>query len=172
MISKLEKLLGPIANKLAQQRHLQAISSGMMMSLGLIVVGSVFLIIANPPINLDLVDLNTGNIFLKFLISWKQFALANYDVLTLPYNYTMGLVGLISAFGVAYCLAESYKMKASVYGIISMCTFLIGCSSIKGWSYYNELFRCGWSICCFNNFINISRDFTSSQSSNSLYFSR
>lgn len=78
MISKLEKLLGPIANKLAQQRHLQAISSGMMMSLGLIVVGSVFLIIANPPINLDLVDLNTGNIFLKFLISWKQFALANY----------------------------------------------------------------------------------------------
>ena len=76
MISKLEKLLGPIANKLAQQRHLQAISSGMMMSLGLIVVGSVFLIIANPPINLDLVDLNTGNIFLKFLISWKQFALA------------------------------------------------------------------------------------------------
>lgn len=79
MISKLEKLLGPIANKLAQQRHLQAISSGMMMSLGLIVVGSVFLIIANPPINLDLVDLNTGNIFLKFLISWKQFALANYE---------------------------------------------------------------------------------------------
>ena len=118
MISKLEKLLGPIANKLAQQRHLQAISSGMMMSLGLIVVGSVFLIIANPPINLDLVDLNTGNIFLKFLISWKQFALANYDVLTLPYNYTMGLVGLISAFGVAYCLAESYKMKASVYEVL------------------------------------------------------
>ena len=80
MISKLEKLLGPIANKLAQQRHLQAISSGMMMSLGLIVVGSVFLIIANPPINLDLVDLNTGNIFLKFLISWKQFALANFTI--------------------------------------------------------------------------------------------
>ena len=131
MISKLEKLLGPIANKLAQQRHLQAISSGMMMSLGLIVVGSVFLIIANPPINLDLVDLNTGNIFLKFLISWKQFALANYDVLTLPYNYTMGLVGLISAFGVAYCLAESYKMKASVYGIISMCTFLMVAAPLK-----------------------------------------
>ena len=131
MISKLEKLLGPIANKLAQQRHLQAISSGMMMSLGLIVVGSVFLIIANPPINLDLVDLNTGNIFLKFLISWKQFSLANYDVLTLPYSYTMGLVGLISAFGVAYCLAEGYKMKASVYGIISMCTFLMVAAPLK-----------------------------------------
>lgn len=131
MVEKLEKLLGPMANKLAQQRHLQAISSGMMMSLGLIVIGSIFLIVANPPINLDLVDLNTGNVFLKFLISWKQFAVANYDVLTLPYNYTMGLVGLISAFGVAYCLAESYKMKASVYGIISMCTFLMVVAPLK-----------------------------------------
>ena len=103
MIEKLEKVLEPFANKLAQQRHLQAISSGMMMPLGLIVIGSLFLIVANPPINLDLVDLHTGNIFLKALIGWKQFAVANYDVLTLPYNYTMGLVGLISAFGIAYC---------------------------------------------------------------------
>lgn len=131
MISKLETVLGPFADKLAKQRHLQAISSGMMMSLGLIVVGSIFLIIANPPINLDLVDLNTGNVFMKMLISWKQFAVANYDVLTLPYNYSMGLVGLISAFGVAYCLAESYQMKASVYGIISMCTFLMVAAPLK-----------------------------------------
>lgn len=42
MIEKLEKLLEPFANKLAQQRHLQAISSGMMMPLGLIVIGSLF----------------------------------------------------------------------------------------------------------------------------------
>ena len=131
MIEKLEKLLEPFANKLAQQRHLQAISSGMMMPLGLIVIGSLFLIVANPPINLDLVDLHTGNIFLKVLISWKQFAVANYDVLTLPYNYTMGLVGLISAFGIAYCLAESYQMKSAVYGIIAMCTFLMVSAPLK-----------------------------------------
>ena len=131
MIEKLEKVLEPFANKLAQQRHLQAISSGMMMPLGLIVIGSLFLIVANPPINLDLVDLHTGNIFLKALIGWKQFAVANYDVLTLPYNYTMGLVGLISAFGIAYCLAESYQMKSAVYGIIAMCTFLMVSAPLK-----------------------------------------
>ena len=56
-MSKLEKLLAPLANKLGNQRHLQAISNGMMMSLALIVVGSIFLIVANPPINLDLVCL-------------------------------------------------------------------------------------------------------------------
>ena len=107
MIEKLEKLLEPFANKLAQQRHLQAISSGMMMPLGLIVIGSLFLIVANPPINLDLVDLHTGNIFLKALISWKQFAVANYDVLTLPYNYTMGLVwSLFQHLVLLYCFSR------------------------------------------------------------------
>ena len=95
MIEKLEKLLEPFANKLAQQRHLQAISSGMMMPLGLIVIGSLFLIVANPPINLDLVDLHTGNIFLKVLIILKQFSVANYDLLNLKYNYKMGIVCII-----------------------------------------------------------------------------
>lgn len=46
MISCLERMLAPLANKLGNQRHLQAISNGMMMSLALIVVGSIFLIIA------------------------------------------------------------------------------------------------------------------------------
>ena len=73
LVNKLDHLLAPLANKLGQQKHLQAISDGMMMSLALIVVGSIFLIIANPPINLDIVDLNTSNIFLKFMISWKQW---------------------------------------------------------------------------------------------------
>ena len=68
MISCLERMLAPLANKLGNQRHLQAISNGMMMSLALIVVGSIFLIIANPPINLDIVDLNTSNIFMKMMM--------------------------------------------------------------------------------------------------------
>lgn len=130
-IEKLDAFLAPFADRLGKQRHLQAISSGMMMSLGLIVVGSIFLIIANPPINLDIVDANTSNVFLKMLIGWKEFAVANYDALTTPYNFTMGIVGLITAFGVAYCLAESYKMKAATYGIISMTTFLMVAGTIK-----------------------------------------
>ena len=125
MISRLEEFLSPFAIKLGNQRHLQAISNGMMMSLALIVVGSIFLIIANPPINLDIVDLNTGNIFLKAMIAWKQWAVANYNTITIPYTMTMGLIGLVTSFGVAYCLAESYKMKAAINGIISMCVFLM-----------------------------------------------
>lgn len=125
MINKLEKWLSPLSTKLGNQRHLQAISNGMMMSLALIVVGSIFLIIANPPVNLELVDMNTSNIFMKGLISWKQWAVANYNTITIPYTMTMGLIGLVTAFGVGYCLAESYKMKAAISGIISMCVFLM-----------------------------------------------
>ena len=130
-MSKLEKLLAPLANKLGNQRHLQAISNGMMLSLALIVVGSIFLIVANPPINLDLVDLNTGNIFLKALIGWKQWAVANYDVITIPYTMTMGLIGLVTAFGVSYSLAEGYKMKSAINGIIAMCVFLMIAAPVK-----------------------------------------
>lgn len=125
MISRLEQLLSPLGNKLGNQRHLQAISNGMMMSLALIVVGSIFLIIANPPINLDIVDMNTGNIFLKAMIAWKQWAVANYNTITIPYTMTMGLIGLVTAFGVAYSLAETYQMKSAINGIISMCVFLM-----------------------------------------------
>ena len=122
MIEKLEKVLEPFANKLAQQRHLQAISSGMMMPLGLIVIGSLFLIVANPPINLDLVDLHTGNIFLKALIGWKQFAVANYDVLTLLF---------------------SRKLSNEISCLWNYCYvyFLNGVSTIKRWWYFNKLFR-------------------------------
>ena len=125
MIEKLEKILAPLADKLGRQRHLQAISDGMMMSLALIVVGSIFLIIANPPINLDLVDLNTSNIFLKALISWKQWAVANYNTITIPYTMTMGLIGLMTSFGVAYSLAQKYQMNTAINGIISMSVFLM-----------------------------------------------
>ena len=125
MISCLERMLAPLANKLGNQRHLQAISNGMMMSLALIVVGSIFLIIANPPINLDIVDLNTSNILMKMMIGWKQWAVANYNTITIPYTMTMGLIGLVTAFGVSYSLAESYKMKSAINGIIAMCVFLM-----------------------------------------------
>ena len=118
MINKLEEILSPIGAKLGNQRHLQAISSGMMMSLALIVVGSLFLIVANPPINLDLVNLNTSNIIIKGLIAWKQWAVANYSAITVPYTYTLGLIGLFTSFGVAYSLASTYQMKAAINGII------------------------------------------------------
>ncbi|WP_349763428.1 PTS transporter subunit EIIC [Fusobacterium sp. SYSU M8D902] len=130
-LEKLEKVLLPIGSKIANQKHLQAISVGMMMTLALIVVGSLFLIVANPPINLDMVDLNTSNVFLKFMISWKQFAVANYDIITRPFNFTMGVVGLMTAFTIAYSLANEYKLNNLTSGLISMVIFLMIAAPIE-----------------------------------------
>lgn len=130
-LERLEKVLLPIGSKLGSQKHLQAISVGMMMTLALIVVGSLFLIVANPPINLELVDPNTSNIFLQFMIGWKKFALENYDIITKPFNFTMGVVGLMTAFTIAYSLANEYKLNNLTSGLISMTTFLMIAAPIE-----------------------------------------
>ena len=41
-LDKLDRVLSPIGSKLGNQRHLKAISAGMMMPLALIVVGAYF----------------------------------------------------------------------------------------------------------------------------------
>ena len=46
---------------------------------------------------------------------------------------TMGIVGMMSAFAIAYCLASEYKMKASISGLISTAMFLMICApSVDG----------------------------------------
>ena len=133
LLEKLDKILSPIGAKVGNQIHLKSISNGMMMTLPLIVVGSIFLILANPPVNPDLVNPETANIFMKFMLSWKEFAVDNYQTLTTPYNMTMGIVGMMSAFAIAYCLASEYKMKASISGLISTSMFLMICApSVDG----------------------------------------
>lgn len=127
-LEKLDKVLSPIGDKLGRQRHLNAISTGMMMTLPLIVVGSLFLIIANPPINPELVDPNNANVFVKFLLSWKEFAVANYATITAPFDMTMGLLGVMSSFAIAYTLASDYKMNAAMSGLISTALFFMICA--------------------------------------------
>ena len=67
-LDKLDRVLSPIGSKLGNQRHLKAISDGMMMPLALIVVGALFLVIANPPINPDLVNADTANLLRDYYL--------------------------------------------------------------------------------------------------------
>lgn len=132
-LEKLDCVLSPIGNKLGNQIHLKAISTGMMFGLPFIVVGSLFLIFANPPINLDLYNPETANFFVRFLASWKEFSVANYDLLTAPYNMTMGILGLICAFGIAYSLARDYQLNAAMNGMMSVSIFmLVAAYSVEG----------------------------------------
>jgi len=67
LVIKLNEILSPLAAKIGNQRHLKAISSGMMFSLPFIVIGSFFLIFANPPINIDRYNPETANYFMQFM---------------------------------------------------------------------------------------------------------
>lgn len=131
ILQKLDEKLTPFGNRMGNQRHLKAISNGMMFGLPFIVVGSFFLIFANPPINMDLYNESTANFFLRFLASWKSFATAHYGQITLPYDMTMGIFSLISTFGISYSLAKEYKMNPPMTGFISVVTFLIVCGNFS-----------------------------------------
>lgn len=130
MVEKLNRMLSPLAAKLGNQRHLKAISNGMMFGLPFIVIGSFFLIVAHPSINMDQYNPETANFFMRFLASWKEFAVANYDIITAPYNLTMGFIGLISAFGIAYSLASDYKLNAAMNGMIATVVYAMICTPV------------------------------------------
>ena len=80
--------------------------------------------------------------------------------LTLPYNYTMGLVGLISAFGIAYCLAESYQDESSCLWNYCYVYFLNGVQlPLKDGGISTSYLGADGLFVAINNCISISGDF-------------
>ncbi|MBP2058508.1 PTS system cellobiose-specific IIC component [Lactobacillus colini] len=126
LITKLDKVLTPVGQKLGNEKHLQAISNGMLFGLPFLVIGSFFLIIANPPINIDRYNPHTANFFMKIMAGWKYWAVANYSAITQPFNMTMGIFGVICAFGIGYELSKNYKrLNAATDGMISMAVYMM-----------------------------------------------
>lgn len=130
-MSKIMDSLLKFGEAVGRQRHLEAVSTGMMMSLPFMVIGALFLIAANPPIELSSVDLNTTNIFLKFLIAWKQFTVSNYSIIIAPFMMTMGIIGMLNAFTIAYALSRNYNLTPNVSGLISVVIFLMVAAPIQ-----------------------------------------
>ncbi|GAB2952966.1 PTS cellobiose transporter subunit IIC [Hafnia psychrotolerans] len=113
LIAFLDRYFVPYAAKVANQTHLQAIRDGLVMSMSLIIVGSVFLIIGNLPI-----PGYPGFMASIFGSGWKQ-------ALSIPVNATFGLLGLLVSVGVAYRLAEKYSLDAITSAIASVTAFMI-----------------------------------------------
>jgi len=93
-----------LGEKMSKQRHLAAISKGMMSSMPLLLIGAIFQIICIIPI--DIIKNNT-------------------ETLMIPYNMTMGAFSIAVAFAIAYQLANGYKMRAMMSGVTSMIIFLM-----------------------------------------------
>lgn len=101
------KFMPPMA-KLSEQRHLRAIRDGIISTLALIIVGSFFIIIAQPPVD-----------------SLKQLVAPYVGKIMMPFRITMGLMSVYAAYGMGYSLAKSYKLDGVTGGVLSLCTFFM-----------------------------------------------
>lgn len=107
----LEDKLGPAMSKFGSNRYLLAVRDGVIAALPLIIVGSFFLIIANPPLPQ----------------SWGlyQFLTANAATILLPYRVTMYIMSLYAVFGMGNSLARSYDLDGLSGGVMSVMAFLL-----------------------------------------------
>lgn len=109
----LENKVMPVAARIAGQRHLQALRDGLILTMPLIIVGSIFLILGFLPI--------PG--YADFMA--RTFGEAWLTKLLYPVGATFDIMALIAGFGIAYRLAEKYGVDALSAGAISVAAFLL-----------------------------------------------
>lgn len=117
-----QEKLTPVANFFGKQRHFSAMQKGFMATVSFILVSAIFMVIANPPVTADMI--NQGGIWSVFS-GWYNFAQTYKMTILIPFNMTMGMISLISAFAIAYHLAGSYKLSQISAGLTSVIVFLI-----------------------------------------------
>lgn len=120
------KLLPPLA-KLAEQKHLRAIRDGIIATMPLIIVGSLFTLIVNFPIP-----------------AWTNLIEPYNGIIMLPYRITVGLMSLFAAYGMGNSLAKSYNLDGVSGGTLSLGTFLMTMTPAMGGFRRNwRIFRLG-----------------------------
>ncbi|WP_124059531.1 PTS sugar transporter subunit IIC [Vaginisenegalia massiliensis] len=107
-----EKLSTPMA-RLAEQRHLRAIRDGIIATLPIIIVASMFLVIAFLPDSLPQ--------------DWAitSFLRENQTKILLPHRVSMYIMTLYAVFGIGHSLAQSYDLDGLSGGILSELAFLL-----------------------------------------------
>jgi len=110
-----ERYLVPPLGMLASNIYLQAIRDAFIIfTLPLIIAGSLFLVIANPP------------------ISALQTFLKPYEsAILVPFQLSFGLMALFLAFGVAYSLAQYRRTEPVQPGILAMVLFLVASMPVR-----------------------------------------
>ena len=122
--SLLEDKIMPVAGRLAGQRHLSAIRDGFIVFMPFMIVGSLFLIIANFPLP-GYAD------FMKsiFGAKWDYY-------IGLPADTTFSIMALFISASVAYKLSQSYKVDALSGAVTGLVCFLLtvpfGVESVNG----------------------------------------
>ncbi len=107
----LDKHLMPIADKLNNNKYLAALREGFMLSLPLIIFGSIFVVISNLPY-LDKFLGVAGLNELKSLLGAAS-------------NSTMSIMTMFVVLGIGYSLSKQYKVEAVYGGAVALASFII-----------------------------------------------
>lgn len=102
-------LSGPLA-KFSEEKHIRAIRDGVVSSIPLIMIGSLFLIIGVFPYPDGAV---------------KDFIMQHQTLIMLPYRMTMFIMTLYVVIGVGASLAKSYKYDPVTGSIIGLTAYLL-----------------------------------------------
>ncbi|EKK3975451.1 PTS transporter subunit EIIC [Cronobacter sakazakii] len=117
VMALVERHVAPLAGRIGTQRHIIAIRDGFICAMPFLIIGSIMLIIANPPF-----DEATTSAFGRL---WLGFAKAHWNTITMPFFMTMGLMSVFVSVGTAYSLAKSYQLDGLTAGLLSLTAFLL-----------------------------------------------
>ncbi|WP_445497532.1 PTS sugar transporter subunit IIC [Photorhabdus sp. SF281] len=112
-----ESHIVPLAGRIGNQRHISAIRDGFISAMPFLLIGSIMLIVANPPF-----DAQTSSSFGQ---AWLSFAKTYWGTITMPYFMTMGLMSVFVSVGTAYSLAKSYSLDGLTSALLSLMAFLL-----------------------------------------------
>jgi PTS system cellobiose-specific IIC component len=114
MLSKLESILMPLAEKIGKNKYLIAIRDGFLLSMPLLIVGSFFLLIANFPIP-------------GWTNFWARFFGENWDAyFAKPTDATFSIMAMLAVVGIGYSFSEQMKVDKLFGAAVSLvCWFLI-----------------------------------------------
>jgi len=111
-LSRLEKPLMSVAGKLGKQPHLNAIRDGVVGALPLVLIGSLFLLVLQPP-------LGSQAALDKWMAhEWVMQLLVGVQIL-------VKCIAIYVAFGVAHSLARRYELDALSAGLLAVAALLL-----------------------------------------------
>ncbi|MDR0921586.1 MAG: PTS transporter subunit EIIC [Lactobacillales bacterium] len=102
--TKLVEIMGNIANN----RYLTAVRNGMSVIIPVTIIGSIFIILLNLPID-----------------AWKDFIAPYADKLAIPMRFTMDFMSVYVCIGIASSLSDDYKLDKVSTSVLSVLAFLI-----------------------------------------------
>ncbi|HEI8866328.1 TPA: PTS sugar transporter subunit IIC [Serratia odorifera] len=122
-MSVIENKITPLAGAVGQQKYVTSIRDGFILALPFMIVGSFMLVFIFPPFSPD----TTWG----FARSWLRFSLTHRDSLMLPFNFSMGIMTIFIAVGVAASLSRHHGLDPLTSGMLSLMGFLLVAAPLK-----------------------------------------